>query len=227
MEAELQERALTMDEQLVPRLRAGDETAFAELVDRLHGRLLGLARTFTSSPGLAEDMVQETWLAVIRGLPGFEGRSALTTWIFAILVRRARTMAAREAKRGRLEAGANGAAPDAAEWEPGAGRRGLWESTPVPWALEDPAALYQSGEALEVVRTAFATLPEGQRQVVFLRDVQDMPSREVCNILDLSETNVRVLLHRGRARIRRALDRYLREGEPTPRPVGRPVSGGS
>lgn len=198
-------------EPLLARLRSGDESAFAALVDDLHGRLLAFARTFTSSTALAEDIVQETWLAVIRGLRGFEERSSLTTWIYGILVRRARTMATRDARRA-AAAPQEGARP-AIEWEPGRGRVGLWEETPVPWGLEDPAEIQQSREALGVVLAALATLPESQRQVVLLRDVEGTPARDVCNILDVSETNVRVLLHRGRARIRRALDRYMREGE--------------
>jgi RNA polymerase sigma-70 factor (ECF subfamily) len=205
------------DEELLARLRSGDERAFAALVDGLHGRLVSLAASFTSSPALAEDIVQETWLGVIRGLGAFEGRSSLRTWIFSILVRRARTMAGREARR-------NASPPEReplVEWEPGRGSRGLWEETPVPWALEDPAAIFQSGEALEVVRAALSTLPDAQRQVVLLRDVEDVPAADVCNILEVSETNQRVLLHRGRARIRRALDRYVRDGtKPTSRAAG-------
>lgn len=196
------------EDALLVRLRSGDEKAFAAVVDDLHSRLLSLASTFTSSPALAEDIVQETWLAVVRGLHAFEGRSSLRTWIFSILVRRARTMAAREARR-MPESPSRGAI---VEWEPGRGSVGLWEETPVPWTLEDPAAIYQSGEALEVVRAALVALPEAQRQVVLLRDVEDVPANDVCNILGLRETNQRVLLHRGRARIRRALDRYVRDG---------------
>ena len=203
--------------ELLAKLRAGDETAFAALVDDLHGWLVTLAASFTSSPPLAEDIVQETWLAVIRGLRAFEGRSSLRTWIFSILVRRARTMAVREARRGVPVTGSEGRNGDGfVEWAPGRGRIGLWEETPIPWALEDPAAIYQSHEALEVVRTALTGLPVAQRQVVLLRDVEDVPAREVCNILDLSETNQRVLLHRGRAGIRRALDRYMQEGARPP-----------
>jgi RNA polymerase sigma-70 factor, ECF subfamily len=207
--------------ELLERLRAGDETAFAALVDDLHGRLVALAATFTSSPPLAEDIVQETWLAVIRGLRAFEGRSSLRTWIFSILVRRARTMAVREARRGVPVTGSEGRNGDGfVEWSPGLGRIGLWEKTPVPWVLEDPAAIHLSHEALEVVRTALTGLPVAQQQVVLLRDVEDVPAREVCNILDLSETNQRVLLHRGRARIRRALDQYMREGARPPSRAG-------
>jgi len=209
------------EEALLARLRSGDETAFAALVDDLHARLLAFATTFTSSRPLAEDIVQETWLAVIRGLPAFEGRSSLRTWIFSILVRRARTMAAREAWRSDLAARSGSRDRGAiVEWEPGRGRIGLWEKTPVPWTLEDPAVIYQSREALEVVGGALAGLPEAQRQVVLLRDVEGVAANDVCNILNLSETNQRVLLHRGRSRIRSALDRYVREGVGLPSPAG-------
>ena len=195
---------------LLPRLRAGDDAAFAIVVDRLHRPLLALARTFTSSPALAEDIVQETWLGVIRGLRGFEGRSTLRTWIFSILVRRARTMAAHDARQSFVTPAATDGAAGSAEWTPGAGKIGLWTEPPVPWALVDPASLFQSLEALEVVRHAVDQLPERQRQVLVLRDVEDVPAKDICNILELSETNLRVLLHRGRARVREALDRYLR-----------------
>jgi len=202
-------------EAFVARLRSGDETAFALLVDGLHSRLLALASTFTRSRSLSEDIVQETWLAVIRGLGAFEGRSSLVTWIFSILVRRARTMAAREARRAPPVA-ISGDPEESVEWEPGRGRYGLWDKAPVPWGLEDPAALYQSHEALAVVLATLSGMPDAQRQVLLLRDVEDVPAPDVCNILELSETNLRVLLHRGRARIRRALDRYVRDGVAPP-----------
>lgn len=209
---------------LLARLRAGDEMAFASLVDGLHGSLISFARTFTSSPTLAEDIVQETWIGVIRGLHAFDGRSTLRTWIFSILVRRARTVAARDARQGGRGSGAP-PAPEV-EWEPGRGRVGLWENAPVPWALEDPAAIQQSGEALEVLQSTLDALPETQRQVVLLRDVEGLPAADVCNILDLSETNQRVILHRGRARLRRALDRYVQDGARPPSPAGRGSGGG-
>lgn len=207
----MSERPAHSNDAFLEELRSGDETAFAELVEELHGGLLGFARTFTSSPALAEDIVQETWLAVIRGLSAFEGRASIKTWIYSILVRRARTLAARDAKH----SGGWAEAPPAGgevEWEPGQGRRGLWDDKPVPWSYEDPAAIYQSHEVLEVVQLALDTLPEVQRQVVMLRDVEGLTASEVCNILELTETNQRVVLHRGRARLRKALDRYLRDG---------------
>jgi RNA polymerase sigma-70 factor (ECF subfamily) len=205
---------------LLARLRAGDGDAFASLVDDLHGRLLAFAKSFTPSAPLAEDIVQETWLAVIRGIRGFEGRSTLRTWIFNILARRARTLAAREARRSTVELRPDPIRGDGdfVEWEPGAGRLGLWEYAPISWGIADPATRFQSREMLELVRNALEDLPERQRQVVLLRDVEDLGSVEVCNILEISETNQRVLLHRGRARVRRVLDRFLREGmEPSAR----------
>jgi len=221
----------TSDEELLARLRAGDETAFAALVDDLHGPLLALARTFTSSRPLAEDIVQETWLAVIKGLDRFEGRSALRTWMYSILVRRARTLASRDARQGSGRAGSGGgesAPPGGEEWRPGLGRVGLWEENqnPRPWTIEDPASIYQAAETLEVVAGALESLPDSQRQVVHLCDVEGLAAHEVCNILGLSRTNQRVLLHRGRAAVRRALDRYLRNGSrPKPQPAAVRVAG--
>ena len=212
-------RSWPSDQALLEHLRQGDELAFASLVESLHARMLALARTFTSSPALAEDIVQETWLAVIRGLRGFEGRSALRTWIYGILVRRARTIASREAKRREIAID-NGAEMGNGEWEPGRGRYGLWEERPAPWGLEDPANAALSQETLQVVEAALDSLPPMQRQVVLLRDVEDVAPADICNILEIGETNRRVLLHRGRARIRRALDAYVR-GEGTPARNGR------
>ena len=207
------------EEKLLGKLRSGDETAFSTLFDELNPRLHGLARTFASSPALAEDIVQETWLAVIRGLRGFEGRSSVRTWIFSILVRRARTMSARERRRGGVVTPSSLAADGSSiEWEPGRGRVGLWEESPAPWRLDDPAAVLQSRELVEALERALEALPEQQRQVVLLRDVEDVSSTEVCNVLGITETNQRVLLHRGRARIRKALDRYLRDESDTPAP---------
>ena len=205
------------EEVLLGKLRSGDAAAFVTLVDQLNSSLYALARTFTSSPALAEDIVQETWLAVIRGLRVFEGRSSLRTWIFSILVRRARTIAAREKRRETLGSPATSPTSEAqgVEWEPGRGRLGLWEERPAPWPIDDPAVLYQNREVMEVVGNALATVPDAQRQIVLLRDVEGLSATEACNVLEISETNQRVLLHRGRARLRIALDRYFRDEKDT------------
>ena len=199
---------------LVARLRSGDEVAFCSIVDELHSRLLVLAGTMTASRALAEDIVQETWLAVIRGLGGFEGRSSLRTWIYSILIRRGRTLAARESRHPTASAVVEGAedSSTSVEWNPGQGRRGLWNETPVPWGLEDPEIAFQAGEALEVIQQAIAELPALQRQVLVLRDIEDVAAADICNILQIGETNRRVLLHRARAHVRAALDRYVRGG---------------
>lgn len=210
------------DRELAERLKAGDERAFRDLVSRYGGRLARLARSFSRNHAVIEESVQETWLAVIRGIHGFEGRAPLRTWIFGILVNQARRLAVREHRHAQLAAGGaaarNGSAPETdEEVEPGMALNGTWADPPVPWGLEDPESALMTREALEVVEQAIAGLPESQRQVVLLRDVEDIGPEEICNILGVSDTNLRVLLHRGRARVRRILDRYLTEGLTTSR----------
>lgn len=156
-------------------------------------------------------------MAVIRGIHGFEGRAPLRTWIFGILVNQARRLAVREhrhaqvAAGGDLAPGASGTEDEDAR-EPGMGANGMWTDPPAPWGLENPESALLSKETLQVVETALAGLPEAQRQVILLRDVEGLESDEICNILGVSDTNQRVLLHRGRARLRQALDRYVKDG---------------
>lgn len=194
------------ESQWLARLRAGDEAAFRELVSSLGGRLERFARSFTHRDAVVEEAVQETWLAVIRGLDRFEGRSSLRTWVFGILANQARRLAVKERRH------EGPSVPDEPEREPGMGANGAWEQPPTPWGLEDPAELLQSRETLAVIETALAGLPEAQRQVVLLRDVEGLSAEEASNILGVTDTHQRVLLHRGRARVRQALDRYLRDG---------------
>jgi RNA polymerase sigma-70 factor (ECF subfamily) len=211
------------DRELAERLRHGDETAFRQLVAEYGGRLSRLARAFSRNDSVIEEAVQETWLAVIRGIHGFEGRSSLRAWIFGILVNQARRLAVREHRYLHMAGGSDpgaGSDPDPVpgdEPEPGMGRNGMWEDPPVPWGLENPESALLSRETLGVVEQAIAALPETQGQVVLLRDVEGVGAAEVCNILGISDTNQRVLLHRGRARVRRALDRYLTQGVMGPR----------
>ncbi len=213
---------------LVAGLRAGDEAAFAVLVESLHGRLLALARSFCSRPELAEEAVQETWLAVIKGVEGFEGRAPLRSWIFSILVRRARTLAVREKRHGVIAPPDEPPAGDAegADREPGMGASGRWETPPTPWGFEDPEAAMLGREALAVVEAALERLPEAQRSAVWLRDVEGVGTEDACNILGVSETHFRVLVHRGRSSIRRALDAYVQERRPGPARAGRPRGAG-
>ncbi len=211
----------TCDQELVARLRAGDEAAFRELVGQLQGPLNRLARSFSRNESVIEEAVQETWLGVIKGIRGFEGRAPLRSWIFSILVNHTRKLAVKAQKQSRVELGlAPQEAADPAHTEddvrePGMGPHGRWENPPAPWGLEDPESVLLSQETLEVIEQVLETMPEAQRRVVLLRDVEGLSSEEVCNILGVSGTNARVLLHRGRARVRQALDSYLR-GDSSP-----------
>lgn len=192
--------AVTEDVRLLERLRAGDEDAFVALVGRHHGTMLRLARTFVHSDAVAEEVVQETWLGVLRGIDRFEGRSSLRTWLLAILVNRARSAGVREARSVPVSDRAV-VAVDPSRFD----ASGAWSSPPEQWVddLEDRVgAVALRGEIL----AALAEMPARQRAVVLLRDVDGLRSDEVCDVLDLTPANERVLLHRGRSRLRQRLE---------------------
>lgn len=201
---------------LVASLRQGDEAAFATLVERYHTMLVRLALPYVGDLPVAEEVAQETWLEVVRGVHRFEGRSTLKTWLCAILINRARTRAVREDRSVPFSAleGAEDA-PDEAGVAPNRfDEAGWWASTaatPRPWP-RSPEEQTLAGETGAVIAAAIAALPPAQRQVITLRDVYGWPATEVCNVLGLSETNQRVLLHRARSRARGALERYFDEG---------------
>jgi RNA polymerase sigma-70 factor (ECF subfamily) len=205
-------RSPVEDQELVRRARAGDEEAFALLVARYSPMLLRLARMYVPTEALAEDVVQETWVAVVRGLERFEGRSSFKTWLFRILVNRAKTRGVREHRSipfasvgSRAEEdGDEGPAVDPARFT----SEGAWTSAPADWH-DDPEAALDSAEALRIAREAIAQLPERQRIVITLRDLDGLSSDEVRNVLDLTETNQRVLLHRARAKVRKALEDWI------------------
>ncbi len=190
------------DAALLDRLRAADEMAFDELVARHDGALRRVARTYVRTDAAAADVVQETWLGVIRGLPGFEGRSSLRTWIFSILVNRARTRAVREARDLPFSAleGDEGPAVD-----PGAfNAEGNWTSAPARLDAE-PETNLLSAELRSHLLDAVDRLVPAQRAVITLRDLVGLSADEVCDMLELTEVNQRVLLHRARSRVRSAL----------------------
>ena len=190
------------DRALLELLRAGDEDAFRALVARHDAALRRVARTFVHTPSAADDVVQETWLGVIRGLSAFEGRSSLRTWIFRILVNRARTRAVRDARSVPFSALEQDDGPAV---EPAAfGADGRWTSAPA--RLEgDPETSLLSAELREHLLEAVDALSPAQRAVITLRDLVGVSSEEVCELLELSEVNQRVLLHRARSRVRAAL----------------------
>jgi RNA polymerase sigma-70 factor (ECF subfamily) len=186
--------AVDGDAALVERLRAGDESAFAELVRRYQSRLLRLAEATVGSRAVAEEACQDTWLAVVKGVEGFEGRSSFKTWLFRILLNRARSTIGREQRAGRA-AGEEVERFDA---------DGAWAEPPAPWVDRVDERLVAEQLARRV-HELLPTLPEQQRQVVLLRDVEGLDPGDVATLLGVSDGNQRVLLHRGRAKLRELL----------------------
>jgi RNA polymerase sigma-70 factor, ECF subfamily len=210
------------DVRLVQALRAGDDAAFSELVSRYHSSLLSVAMLYVKNRSVAEEVVQETWLGVIQGIERFENRSLLKTWIFRILTNRAKTRATREARSVPFSELAGFESDDEGpsvgpERFRGVDDRwaGHWASPPASWA-GTPESRLVSKETLAVIRSAIEALPPAQAHVITLRDVEGWSSEEVCELLELSEANQRVLLHRARSKVRGVLERYLDSLE-TPR----------
>jgi len=189
---------------LVDALLAGDEAAFERLVGLYQHRMVRVARLYVRTEAQAHDVVQETWLAMLRGLARFERRSSLRTWLFHIVANRARTHAVRE---GRLVPLADVMSDDREDGSDEAwfDAQGNWAQAPAPWPTLDPETLLLGEETRTALLRAIDVLPEGQRAVVVLRDVEGLDAAEVCNVLEISETNQRVLLHRGRTKLRAAL----------------------
>ena len=199
---------------IVERLRAGDETTFMMLVDEHQAAMLRIARMYVSSRAVAEDVVAEAWLGIVKGVDRFEGRSSLRTWMYRIVTNLAKTRAIREGRSIPFSAlaGDDEADPIDPEWFQAAGESdpGAWRTGPGDWSGMPEDRLIGL-ETLERIRRAIDGLPPMQAQVIRLRDVLGWSSEEVRNALDLSETNQRVLLHRARARVRLELGRYLSE----------------
>jgi RNA polymerase sigma-70 factor (ECF subfamily) len=193
------------DERLLERLRAGDEAAFSALVAAHHDAMLRLASNFVPSRAVAEEVVQDTWLGVLRGIDRFEGRSSLRTWLLAILVNRARTTGVREARS--IAVGDATPAVDRARFDVS----GAWSSPPEQW-VEDAEERLGAAALAAHIHEALEQMPARQRAVVTLRDVDGLDSDEVCAVLSLSQANQRVLLHRGRSQLRRALEAVLAAG---------------
>ena len=202
------------DARLVEDLRRGREDAFLALVRRHQSSMLRVAQAFVSSAAVAEEVVQEAWLGVLRGLDGFQGRSSLRSWIFGILTNCARTRGAREARSAPFSSFAGPdedepavdpsrfLGPDHPRWP------GHWASPPEQWADEKLA----TRQTLEFVRRAIEGLPAAQKQVITLRDVEGWSSAETCEALAISEGNQRVLLHRARSKVRARVEEFMREG---------------
>lgn len=218
------------DAERVARILGGDEAAFLELVEELHGGLIRLAMLFVRRRELAEEVVQDTWLAVLEGLGRFEGRSSLKTWISRIVTNQAKTRAVREARSVPFSSFGAAASRELAEphhaIEPErfhAGHdfghlqlAGHWREPPQAWDASSPESRVANGEAMRHLRAALEALPEAQRTVVVLRDVEGWDADEVCAALGVSEVNQRVLLHRGRTRLRKALELHFSTAPTSP-----------
>ena len=200
-------------------LRRGDGDAFASLIDRYHSSLLRVAMSYVATRQAAEDVVQDTWMAVIAGIDRFEGRSSLKTWVFRILINRAKTTGMREHRSlpfSALDDAGDDQEPsvDPSRFQTGTRWAGYWSAPPQSW--EDiPEDRLLSGEAQTVVNDAIAVLPAMQRAVITLRDVRGFTSQETCEALGVTEGNQRVLLHRARSKVRARLEGYLGSHDPS------------
>jgi RNA polymerase sigma-70 factor (ECF subfamily) len=197
---------------LLERLLGGDERAFEQAVDDLYPSMFAVARGYVRSRSTAEEVVQEAWLAVLKGLQRFEGRSTLRTWVLAIVANIARTRAVREARTVPFSAFELDDREPAVEperfREAGEPYAGGWKSFPNDWRTL-PESRLLAHETLDLVARAIEELPDTQRTVITLRDVTGCSSAEVCEALGISEGNQRVLLHRARSRVRAQLERHL------------------
>ncbi len=204
---------------LLERLRSGDEAAFTALVDRHHNSLLRLALAHVSDHSVAEEVVQETWIGVLEGLDRFEGRSSLKTWIFRILTNKAKTRGVRESRHVSFSPldgvvdGSDEPAVDPSRFRTTGHWAGYWTTYPQPWDENTPERLALSKEGVTFLEHAIEALPPKLRQVLVMRDVEGLSSEEACNVLGISETNQRVLLHRARSRVRRSLEKYIEGGD--------------
>ena len=200
------------DARLVDGLRRRDEAAFAELMREYGASMLRVAQMYVSSRAVAEEVVQEAWLAVLKGIDRFEGRSSLKTWIFRILANTAKTRGVREARSVPLSALGGEEGESAVDVDrffgPDARFPGHWSAPPESWA-GGPEGRLIADETLDVIRREIELLPPLQAAVITMRDIEGFSAEDVCNSLEISETNQRVLLHRARSKVRRALEEYL------------------
>lgn len=193
------------DAPIAARLRAGDEAAMRSLVEQHHRAMLGVAQRYARDRDTAREIVQDSWLAVIEGIASFEGRSSLKTWILAIVANKARSRVAQDARTVPIDELEEGSGLDPARFD----ASGHWASPILPWDEITPERLAGDRELLSLLAGALDKLPRAQRAAVLLRDVEGLSTGEACNILDVSETNLRVLLHRARTRLRAVLETSL------------------
>jgi RNA polymerase sigma-70 factor (ECF subfamily) len=202
---------MTEDHELVQRLREGDESAFAELIDRYGATMVRVAQMYVKDRASAEEVVQETWLAVLTGIDRFEERSSLKTWLFRILTNRAKTRGERDGRSIPFSSLAGAGEEDEPSVDadrflgPDSPEPGAWAAPPRAW----PQDQVLQRETLDVIQMAIEQLPDAQREVIRLRDVEGWSPMEVTDALEITDGNQRVLLHRARSKVRAALEAYL------------------
>jgi RNA polymerase sigma-70 factor (ECF subfamily) len=200
---------------LLARLRKGDERAFNELVEKHHGALIRMALRYVADRDVAEEVVQDTWIAVIDGLKHFEGRSSLSTWMFSILIHKAKDRGVRESKHINFSAlesydeEGGEEAVDPSRFHASGELAGHWAMPPQPWDEQTPERLLASKQAFAALSQAMEALPRGLREVLMLKDVEELDSDEICERLAITETNLYVRLHRARERVRESVEAAL------------------
>ncbi len=202
------------EQSLIARLRNGDAGAFDALVGKHHGALIRMALGHVADREAAEEVVQDTWMAVIEGLARFEGRSSLRTWIFGILIHKAKDRGVREKRHMTFSdfesySDDNDEAVDPSRFHRSGEWTGHWAFPPQPWDEQTPEKLLASRQASNAMNKAIESLPQTLKDVLILRDVEGVESKEVCELLKITETNLYVRLHRARERVRRAVETYL------------------
>ena len=208
------------DEAFLNRLCAGEEGAFDELVNKHHGALIRMAMGHVADREMAEEVVQDTWMAVIENLNRFEGRSSLRTWIFGILIHKAKDRGIREKRHTTFSAmesydDDSEEAVDPSRFQQSGEWEGHWAFPPQPWDAQTPEKLLASQQSVNAMNQAIEALPVTLKEVLILRDVEGVEVKEVCELLKITETNLYVRLHRARERVRQAVESYL-EGNRKP-----------
>lgn len=218
---ELRQSAAVVHEEvaLLARLRQGDEGAFDELVTRHHSALIRMAMGYVAHREVAEEVVQDTWMAVIEGLDRFQGRSSLRTWIFGIMIHKAKDRGVREKRHTNFSSfesldEESDDMIDPSRFHQSGEWAGHWAFPPQPWDDQTPEKLLASQQAVNAMNKAIEALPQTLKEVLIIRDVEGVEAKEACDILEISETNLYVRLHRARERVRQAVETYL-EGRPS------------
>jgi RNA polymerase sigma-70 factor, ECF subfamily len=212
--SELRQSAAIINEEIaiLTRLRQGEERAFDNLVTRHHGALIRMAMGYVADRDIAEEVVQDTWMAVIEGLGRFERRSSLRTWIFGIMIHKAKDRGVREKRHTTFSyfesAGDDDETMDPSRFHQSGEWAGHWAFPPQPWDDQTPEKLLASQQAVDVMNRAIEALPRALKDVLILRDVEGVDANEVCEILKITATNLYVRLHRARERVRQAVENH-------------------